>query len=126
MHQDIQKMVYEELIDILGPDRHPEYSDLSKLVYLEQVIKETMRLFPPAPIIARVAEEEFNLDAHVVPKGTQLGIYLLKTHRSELYWKDPLKFDPERFSSKELGKQHKYSYIPFLAGPRTCFGMYNV
>lgn len=76
MHQEIQEKIYQELLDVLGADRPVEYNDLSKLVYMEKVIKEVLRLFPPVPIVARVAEDEFELDGNIVPKAHNLCFIL--------------------------------------------------
>lgn len=121
----MQEKVYQELMDVLGTERDIQYSDLSKFVYLEKVIKESLRVFPPIPAVIRVAEEDFLLDGNTVPKCTQLLCNILSTHRSSLYWKDPMKFDPERFTSEQTVKHVKNSFVPFLAGPRTCFGKIN-
>lgn len=57
-----------------------------------------------------------------LPKGTTVILGVLDAHRNSNVWKDPLKFDPDRFLPERIAKQHHYSYIPFSAGPRDCIG----
>lgn len=60
---------------------------------------------------------------YTLPKGGTVGIVLLSIHRSEKYWPDPLKFDPDRFLPEEVAKRHPYCYLPFSGGPRNCIGI---
>jgi len=124
MHPEIQEKVYREVVDVLGPDRLPELEDLPKLVYLERVIKETMRLFPVGSNLLRVTTEDVVLDdGRIVPKGAGLGIAILYLHRNPDYYPDPLKFDPDRWTPEEIAKRHPYSYLPFSQGTRVCIGV---
>ncbi|KAL3287727.1 hypothetical protein HHI36_002191 [Cryptolaemus montrouzieri] len=122
MHQDIQQKIYEEVIETLGEDREVNCEDLPHMHLLERFIKETLRLFPVAPFIVRLTQGEINIGEHVVPPDCTifLGIYMV--HRDGKYWKDPLKFDPDRFLPEEIKKRHPYCYLPFAGGPRNCIG----
>ncbi|XP_046737923.1 uncharacterized protein LOC124406532 [Diprion similis] len=125
-HQNIQEKVYEELCEIYGDEDGGELSitaeNLSRMVYLERVIKETLRLFPVAPFIVRKVTEDLNLGERTLPKGSTVALNILETHRSEENWLDPLKFDPDRFLPENFAKQHPYSFIPFSGGSRNCIG----
>jgi len=124
MHPEIQENVYREVVDVLGPDRLPDLEDLPKLVYLERVIKETMRLFPVGSNVLRETTEDVVLDdGRIVPKGAGLGIAILYLHRHPDYYPDPLKFDPDRWTPEEVAKRHPYSYLPFSQGTRICIGV---
>jgi cytochrome P450 len=87
---------------------------------IDNIIKEAMRLYPAGWAWTRVAEKDDTLRKHEVKGGEIIFISPYLTHRSPLYWKDPLKFYPERFTDEQIIKG---SYIPFGVGPRTCIGM---
>ncbi|XP_074029600.1 cytochrome P450 4C1 isoform X2 [Leptinotarsa decemlineata] len=122
MYPDIQQKVYEEVIDILGPDRTVVASDLAELKYTERVIKENLRLFPIAAIFARSIEEDIDIGDAILPAGSSVAFNTVHIHRNPEYWVDPLKFDPDRFSPEEVAKRHPCTYIPFSYGPRNCIG----
>ena len=81
-----------------------------------------MRLYPPAPMIVRTAERAFALGSVTVPPGTMVVVPIYAVHRHTALWDDPSRFDPERFSPERVKARHRYSYLPFGAGPRTCIG----
>ncbi|XP_063243588.1 cytochrome P450 4V2-like [Bacillus rossius redtenbacheri] len=124
LHQDVQRKVVEELEHIFGDDIHREVTaeDLKKMVYLEQVINETLRLYPPLPIVSRVVEEEVDITGYTLPKGTIVLMSPFITQRDASNFPDPDKFDPDRFSSENSIGRHPYSFIPFLGGRRMCIG----
>ncbi|KAF2885095.1 hypothetical protein ILUMI_21098 [Ignelater luminosus] len=123
MFPDIQKKVYEEVMDILGPDKKVECTDLGKLIYLERVIKETMRLFPVGPLIVRAITGDIQLDNNcIIPAGSSVVLVILKLHRHPEIWPNPTKFDPDRFLPEAIAKRHSYSWLPFSGGPRNCAG----
>ncbi|XP_051159991.1 uncharacterized protein LOC127280777 [Leptopilina boulardi] len=125
-HPEVQEKVYEEIFNIYGseePETNPvKYEDLHRFIYLERVIKETMRLFPIAPFLPRLASEDLELDGQIVPKGCAVVVLVLAIHRNEQLWPDALKFNPDRFLSDEVNKRHPCSFIPFSFGPRDCLG----
>ncbi|XP_048506607.1 cytochrome P450 4C1-like isoform X2 [Athalia rosae] len=125
-HPDVQDKVFQELCEIYGNDDTNERSvrceDLQRMEYMERVIKETMRLFPIAPILVRAVTDDLNIGEHTLPKGSSVVIGILKAHRNPEYWPHPLKFDPDRFLPEETAKRHPYCYLPFSAGPRNCLG----
>ncbi|XP_060533904.1 cytochrome P450 4C1-like [Cylas formicarius] len=123
MFQDIQGKVYNEVIEIMGHDRLPEYKDLPLMKYTERVIKETLRLFPVGAFFLRAATEDLDLGDIVMPKGSSAFFGTVFIHRNPKYWPDPLKFDPDRFLPEEIAKRHPCTYIPFSYGPRNCIGM---
>ncbi|KAI9589286.1 hypothetical protein GQX74_007455 [Glossina fuscipes] len=126
IHQDIQQRVVEEQEAIFGLDmqRDCTFADTLQMNYLERVICETLRLFPPVPLIARKAEEDVKLASapYLVPKGTSVLISQFIIHRKASLYPDPDKFDPDRFLPERTAQRHYYSFIPFSAGPRSCVG----
>ncbi|CAG9831114.1 unnamed protein product [Diabrotica balteata] len=122
LFQNVQQKVLEEIIDILGPERRPFPADLPQMKYMEMVIKETLRLFPVAPIISRILTEDIDGGDMVFPSRSSVTISSLFIHRNPEYWPDPLKFDPDRFLPENIAKRHPCTYIPFSYGPRNCIG----
>lgn len=126
IHQDIQKKVYQELFDIFGTsDRPVTYIDTLEMHYLERVIMETLRCYPPVPAIARKTNQEVRLASnknYIIPKGATVVIATFIMHRDADYYPNPDKFDPDNFLPENTQKRPYYSYIPFSAGPRSCVG----
>ena len=100
-----------------------EAKHIDQLVLTTQVIKESMRLYPPAPQTSRMTVEDTELGGHPIKAGTQVivPIYAIQRHRK--LWTDPDRFDPDRFAADKESKISRYQYMPFGAGPRICIGM---
>ncbi|XP_073962127.1 LOW QUALITY PROTEIN: cytochrome P450 4g15-like [Choristoneura fumiferana] len=125
VHQDIQAKVYEELYEIFGDsDRPATFSDTLRMKYLERVIFESLRMYPPVPIIARKLRRDVKIrtNNYVLPAGSTVVIGTFKIHRNPKYYKNPEVFDPDNFLPENTQDRHYYSYIPFSAGPRSCVG----
>lgn len=117
----------EELDLIVGKERWVEDSDIKNLVYLQAIVKETLRLYPPGPLaVPHEAREDCTVCGFHVPKGTRLFVNLWKLHRDPNTWPDPEAFSPERFLTSHAGidvlGQH-FELIPFGSGRRSCPGM---
>ncbi|XP_066533249.1 cholesterol 24-hydroxylase-like [Hoplias malabaricus] len=119
-HPDILKRAKKEVEDVLGTKREIVYDDLGKLTYLSQVLKETLRLYPPAPGTSRWLHEETVINELKVPAGCALLFSSYVSSRMEKFFKDPLKFDPERFDAHAT--KPYFCYYPFALGPRSCLG----
>lgn len=118
---ECEKRLHHEIDTVLG-GRLPTFTDVSKLVYTRAVIEETLRLYPPVPILSRETMKNERLGEHVVPKGAIVAVIPWLLHRHTLYWENPDHFIPERFLP-DRPPPDKYSYIPFSIGPRVCAGM---
>jgi cytochrome P450 len=93
------------------------------LVRVRQVVKESMRLYPPVPIMSRQAVADATIDGHPVKAGTSVLMPIYAIHRHARRWDDPDVFDPGRFSPEREAQIPRYQYMPFGAGPRICIGM---
>ncbi len=86
------------------------------------VLKEAMRLYPPAPIMTRRAAEDVELGGQTIKAGTFIVIPIFAVHRHRQLWDDPDRFDPERFTPEREAKYARTQFMPFGFGPRTCIG----
>jgi cytochrome P450 len=93
------------------------------LVRVRQVLKESMRLYPPVPMMSRQAVADARLDGLAVKAGTSVLMPIYAIHRHTRRWENPDAFDPERFSPEREALIPRYQYMPFGAGPRICIGM---
>jgi len=103
-------------------DRLPTLADLPKLPYLEMVIKESMRLYPPAWTTSREAQADFEVGGYTIPKSSIIMMSMYVIHHDARYWDQPDAFLPERFSAANAENIPKYAYFPFGGGPRVCIG----
>ncbi|KAL1449183.1 hypothetical protein WDU94_000402 [Cyamophila willieti] len=125
LHPEVQQEVYDEIQTVMGTDPSiaPTYDQLQELQVLTRVIKESLRLFPPAPLIGREAEEEIQVDGYIIPKGAGIWVPIYcGIHRDPLFWPNPDRFDPDRFLPSEVAKRNPNAYMPFSTGPRICIG----
>ncbi|XP_032511364.2 cytochrome P450 4C1-like [Danaus plexippus] len=121
----IQDKVYKELNEIFGNSNRPlESEDLNKLKYLERVIKESLRLYPPVPFIIRKIEKEIKLPSgNCLPAGSGAVLSIWGVHRNPKCWgADAEHFDPDRFLPERFKLVKSGSYLPFSIGPRNCLG----
>jgi cytochrome P450 len=103
--------------------RTPGFEDLPRLPYATQVFKESMRLYPPAYLLGRIAERDFTLGGeHRVAAGTTLMVNVLGMHRRGDYFAEPERFSPERFEAAAEKALPRGAFLPFGGGPRVCIG----
>ena len=112
--------LHAELDAVLG-DRTPTLDDLHGLPYSLQVIKEVLRLYPPAPFYIRDAIKEDTL-GDFDTQGLPVLMSPYYTHRHPDFWERPLEFDPDRWTPEREASMHPYAYHPFAAGQRMCIG----
>lgn len=123
-HPDIEARARAEVEAVLG-GHDPQEGDIPKLAYVGAVLRETLRLHPPAWILVRLAGEDDVLRGHPIARGTTLLLFPYATHRLPEYWPDPERFDPERFirdPSLGLGGAKNFAFVPFGGGPHQCIG----
>jgi cytochrome P450 family 4 subfamily V len=140
-HPEVQQKLHEEIDRVFGTDhdRPSTIEDLNELNYLECVIKETLRLYPSVPFIAREVQEDFeysnihvNLFSNIpsifclggfkVLRGSSAAIFIYYIHRDPKHFSNPDRFDPDRFLPENSVDRPPYAFIPFSAGSRNCIG----
>jgi cytochrome P450 len=120
-HPEVAAKLHAELDQVLG-GRAPTLDDLKQLPYTEMVIKESLRLYPPAWSVGRATTQDTVIMGYDIPKGSKLGVFIYRAHRHPDFWEQPDRFMPERFAPENEGKIVKHAYAPFGNGPRICIG----
>ena len=120
-HPDIQDRFHAELDQVLG-NRPPTMSDLSSLTFTDQILTESMRLYPPIWRIGRVALEPMMLAGYRIPAGGMICLPQYIIHRDPRWYANPMEFRPERWTREFRRGLHPFAYVPFGAGPRRCIG----
>ncbi|SHJ33451.1 Cytochrome P450 [Roseomonas rosea] len=121
-HEEEEERLVSEITAVTGgAPLRPE--DLAALPRTRQAVQEVMRLYPPAPIVARAATRPVEIGGQRAAPGTTVIIPVYATHRLPEHWPDPHRFDPARFAPDAARGRHRYAWLPFGAGPRICIGM---
>ena len=115
-HPEIQERLRNEILTLSNDQLSLE--NILGLTLLQNVLKESMRLYPAFPVLSRKAKEEDTLGPYHIPKETNVVIPIYVVQRSEKFFKDPLVFNPDRFHDSSIEKN--YTYMPFSRGPRRC------
>ncbi|WAQ94506.1 CP3AO-like protein [Mya arenaria] len=124
-HPEVQDRLVEEVDALDG--RHTTdnitYDSILKMDFLEMIMQETLRLYPPVGRFNRQPTRDITINGFHFEKGMDITFSTNAIHRNPKYWPEPERFDPERFSPENKQKIYPYSYIPFGGGPRNCIGM---
>jgi cytochrome P450 len=116
-----EEKLHAELTTVLD-GRTPKMEDLPKLRYVSNVISESMRLYPPAWGMARVAVEDVEIGGYPIPTGCGVSLAQWSVHRDARWFDAPLEFRPERWERDLAKRLHRFAYFPFGGGPRQCIG----
>jgi cytochrome P450 len=120
-HPEAEAKLHAELARVLG-DRPPCAADLPNLQYTDQVVRETLRLYPPAWRIFRRTEDALTVGEYTLPPGSNIVLSQWVTHRDPRWFPEPGRFDPDRWSAAAAAKLPRFAYFPFGGGPRVCIG----
>ncbi|HWS87369.1 MAG TPA: cytochrome P450 [Pyrinomonadaceae bacterium] len=120
---EAEERLAEELGEVLG-GRAPTVADLPRLRYADWVVKESMRLYPPAWAVGRECVRECEVGGYRVPKGMQVFGFQWVIQRDPRWFRDPSAFRPERWGEESISRLPRYAYFPFGGGPRLCIGNY--
>lgn len=118
---EVETKLHEEIDRVLG-GRLPAFEDVAQLKYTEMVLAESMRLYPPAWALGRLAVKEFEIAGYVVPRKSLVLMSQYVMHRDPRYFPAPLRFDPDRWTAEARDSRPQFSYFPFGGGPRRCIG----
>jgi len=118
---EVEKRFHAELDDVLG-DRDATLDDLPNLPLTDQIVTETLRLYPPFWALGRMVFEPIELGGYHVPPGVAVMVAPLITHRDPRWYEDPLEFRPERWTSEFRSELPRFAYFPFGGGPHQCIG----
>ncbi|KAJ3618158.1 hypothetical protein MTP99_006184 [Tenebrio molitor] len=125
-HQELQDKVRDEVNAVLAKHEGKiTYEAIQEMKYMDQVINETLRKYPPLPLITRMCVRDYKIPGEdlIIEKDTTIMISVLGIHHDKEYYPDPEKFDPERFTEENKKSRHHFAHIPFGEGPRVCIGM---
>lgn len=120
-HPAEEAQLHAELAQVLG-GRTPTMEDMNALPFTRMVLNEVLRLYSPAPMVARDAAADDEMDGYPIRKGTLVTPLIYATHRHPDYWQKPLRFYPDHFLPAAVENRPRYAYLPFGAGQRICIG----
>jgi cytochrome P450 len=120
-HPEVEVRLQAELQSVLS-GRSPTVADVPRLVYTEQVVTESMRVFPPVYAIGRRSVRNCEIGGYDVPAGTTFLMSQWVLHRDPRFFDDPLEFRPQRWADGLAKRIPKFAYFPFGGGPRVCVG----
>nr|AHL88981.1 cytochrome p450 3044B1 [Brachionus koreanus] len=123
-HQDVQQKLIDEVDQVLENNNGEiDHETVKKMSYMSMVIDETLRMFPAAVFLERLASQDFEFEGMKIEKGQKIVVPLWALHRDPDLYPEPDNFDPERFSDQNKLKRDSNAYLPFGNGPRNCLGM---
>lgn len=120
-HPDVQARFHAEIDDVLDR-RDPTPDDLANLPFTQQVLTESMRLYPPIWTTGRMTFEPITLGGWEIPAGAAVSAPQLILHRDPRWFDEPLEFRPDRWTPEFRAGLHRFAYYPFGGGPRLCIG----
>jgi len=126
MFPEYQEKAFEEILTLFPHtgDFEVTYADIQQMVYLDQILNESMRVISPIPLVGRQSCQDVMLSNGIlIPKGLQILVNIFHLHRNKEIWgSDAETFNPDHFLPHNLHDKHPYAFIPFLKGIRNCIG----
>jgi cytochrome P450 len=121
-HADATERMHGEIDSVLGAGRLPTAADVQGLPFTRMVLAESMRLYPPAWLIARVAVEDHQVRGYTIPRGAIVVLSPWIAHRNKVHFPGPERFEPDRWQPELQNGRPRFSYFPFGGGSRGCMG----
>jgi cytochrome P450 len=121
-YKDVEARLHAEIDEVLGARQRPTVEDVERLRYTEMVLTESMRLYPPAWAIGRLATVETEIGGYKIAPGSLILLSQYVMHRDPRYYPVPERFDPERWTAEARESRPQFSYFPFGGGARRCIG----
>jgi len=129
-HPEVEQKMFEEIDSVLLKNmdgkkkiyRNPTIKDLPKFRYIENIFRESMRIYPPVWSIGRLAEEDYLIDKYTIPKGSSILMSQYVMHHDSRYYANPSEFNPDRWTDEFERHLPRFSYFPFGGGIRGCIG----
>ena len=126
-HPEVYENLVTEIDSVLGPAdgimKFPTAKQMEEeMPYMEMVLNEVLRIYPPAGGTSRTVPETFEYKGFIFPKGMNVAPSIFLMHRNPEFWPEPEKFDPERFTKANSEGRPLYAFFPFSAGSRICIG----
>lgn len=118
----VEAKLWAEVDSLIPGNLLPTAEDVPKLEYTTKVLTESMRMYPPAWILVREALRDSTLGEYLIPSGANIVMSQYVSHHDPRFFKDPEKFEPERWTNEFKDKLPKFAYFPFGGGPRSCVG----
>jgi cytochrome P450 len=122
-HPEVNARLQEEIDRVVG-DGPVRPSHVAEMHYLRMVLEELLRVYPNAWVVPRQTVADTEIGGVRITAGSQVLVSPYATHRLEEFWPRPMEFDPERWAGEKSERRHRYSFIPFGAGPHVCLGQH--
>ncbi|XP_054157888.1 thromboxane-A synthase-like [Oppia nitens] len=123
-YPDVQEKVRREVQQLYESEGKLDFNTVNKLEYMECVLNETMRVYPPViTFVSRECLQDYKYKDITIPKGAAVQVATYYLHHDPDYWSEPEKFDPDRFSAERKHEIYPSSWQPFGSGPRNCIGL---
>ena len=120
-HPEAERRLQTELSTVLQ-GQQPTFAALPQLTYTRQTIEESLRLYPPGWMTARMSIDEDEIGGYAIPPQSEIFLSPYITQRHPAFWENPERFEPERFAPERAGNRPKFAHFPFGGGPRVCIG----
>jgi cytochrome P450 len=121
-HADAAERMHSEIDTVVGAGRLPTAADVQDLSFTRMILAESMRLYPPAWLIARVAVDDHDVRGYTIPRGAIVVLSPWIAHRNSTHFPEPERFEPDRWRQERQNARPRFSYFPFGGGSRGCMG----
>ncbi|KAG0171863.1 hypothetical protein DFQ28_000202 [Apophysomyces sp. BC1034] len=125
LNPEIEAKLLQEVVNAgITHDKNPTTEQISNLKYMHQVLKETLRLYPPVRMLGKYCKKDCIVPGgYRIKEGTAVAVNVYAMHHNEKIYPEPLRWDPDRWTPEEEQKRSRFSWLPFSTGPRSCIGM---